>query len=233
MPRVLAVGIYAFICTLLAAFLTAFYSWRLLFMTFHGKSRADHHALEHAHESPWVMLAPLVVLAFGAVFAGWALDNWFIGAGWPHFWNGSIFNGPDNEVMEYLEHVPFWVDAAPAGAGVCSASALAYVMYIANPLLPIRLAHPFWRHLPFAAEQMVFRRAVRHDFRPADDTPGAAVLAGRRRDDHRRGAERAGRTDRPTGSRQVVKLQTGSLAVYAFAMLIGVVVLIGVFMLSR
>ncbi len=45
-----------------------------------AKSRADHHVLEHAHESPWVMLAPLVVLAFGAVFAGWLLDNWFIGA---------------------------------------------------------------------------------------------------------------------------------------------------------
>src|SRR6201999_2761225 len=48
-----AVGTYAFICTVLAAGLTAFYSWRLLFMTFHGQSRADHHALEHAHESPW------------------------------------------------------------------------------------------------------------------------------------------------------------------------------------
>src|ERR1700712_5611570 len=69
------VGIYAFICTLLAAFLTAFYSWRLLFMTFHGKSRADHHALEPAHESPWVMLAPLVVLSVGAGFAGWALNG--------------------------------------------------------------------------------------------------------------------------------------------------------------
>ncbi|HEX2941398.1 MAG TPA: NADH-quinone oxidoreductase subunit L, partial [Rhodopila sp.] len=74
------IGVYAFICTVLAAFLTSFYSWRLLFMTFHGKSRADHHVMEHVHESPWVMLVPLIALACGAVVAGWALDNWFIGA---------------------------------------------------------------------------------------------------------------------------------------------------------
>ena len=110
---------YAFICTVLAAFLTAFYSWRLLFMTFHGKSRADHHVLEHAHESPWVMLGPLVVLAIGAVFAGWALDNWFIGADWQHFWNGAIFNGPHNHVIENLEHVPGWVELAAAGLRRC------------------------------------------------------------------------------------------------------------------
>ena len=92
--------IYAFVCTVLAAFLTAFYSWRLLFMTFHGKSRADHHTLQHVHESPAVMLGPLIVLSIGAIFAGWRLDKWFIGADWQQFWNGSIFNGPNNQVIE-------------------------------------------------------------------------------------------------------------------------------------
>ena len=66
---------YGFICTVLAAFLTAFYSWRLMIMTFHGKPRADHHVMEHVHESPPVMLVPLVVLAVGAVVAGMALDQ--------------------------------------------------------------------------------------------------------------------------------------------------------------
>ena len=61
---------YGFVCTVLAAFLTAFYSWRLLFMTFHGKSRADRHVLEHVHESPPVMIVPLLVLATGALVAG-------------------------------------------------------------------------------------------------------------------------------------------------------------------
>jgi NADH-quinone oxidoreductase subunit L len=225
------IGIYAFICTLLAAFLTAFYSWRLLFMTFHGKSRADHHVLEHAHESPRVMLAPLVVLAFGAVFAGWALDNWFIGAGWQHFWNGSIFNGPHNEVIENLEHVPGWVEAAPLILGLLGI-ALAYVMYIANPLLPGRLANSFGGIYRLLLNKWYFDELyntifVQPTFRIArifwqvgdvtiiDGVPnGLAELTS-------------------DGSRQLVKFQTGSLAVYAFVMLIGVVMLVGIFMLSR
>src|ERR1700689_443594 len=73
------IGIYGFICTVLAAYLTAFYSWRLLFMTFHGKPRADHHVMEHVHESPMVMRVPLVLLAIGAVIAGKVLDLTFIG----------------------------------------------------------------------------------------------------------------------------------------------------------
>jgi NADH-quinone oxidoreductase subunit L len=225
------IGMYAFICTLLAAFLTAFYSWRLLFMTFHGKSRADHHTLEHAHESPWVMLAPLVVLAFGAVFAGWLLDNWFIGAGWQHFWNGSIFNRPGNEVVEDIEHVPGWVEMAPLILALLGI-AVAYVMYIANPLLPVRLAQSFggiyrlllnkWYfdelyNMIFVQPTMRIARVFWQvgDVTIIDGVPnGLAELT----------------TD---GSRQMVRLQTGSLAVYAFVMLIGVVVLVGVFMLGR
>src|ERR1700712_1571474 len=132
------IGLYAFICTVLAAFLTAFYSWRLLFMTFHGQTRADPHALEHAHESPIAMLGPLVVLSLGAIFAGWALDNMFIGPNWQHFWAGSIFNAPGNEVIEQLEDVPFWVEYAPLVFCLLGI-ALAYVLYISNPLLPVRL----------------------------------------------------------------------------------------------
>src|SRR6202047_618419 len=64
------VGLYAFWLGIATAFLTAFYSWRLMFMTFHGAPRAEHHAMEHAHESPPVMLWPLYVLAAGALLAG-------------------------------------------------------------------------------------------------------------------------------------------------------------------
>ena len=59
----------AFWLGVVAAFLTAFYSWRLLFMTFHGKSRGDHHTWDHAHERPAVMLIPLLVLASGAALS--------------------------------------------------------------------------------------------------------------------------------------------------------------------
>ena len=225
------IGLYGFVCTVLAAFLTAFYSWRLLFMTFHGKSRADHHVLEHAHESPWTMLGPLCVLAIGAVFAGWALNNWFIGADWPHFWNGAIYNGGHNKVIEDLEHLPVWVDYAPLVLGLAGI-ALAWVMYIGNPLLPVRLAEGFAPVYRFLLNKWYFDELynaifVQPAFRLArlfwqvgditiiDGVPnGVAELTS-------------------DGSKQVVRIQTGSLAVYAFAMLIGVVLLVGVFMLSR
>src|SRR5690242_7189224 len=107
------IGMYGFICTVLAAFLTAFYSWRVLFMTFNGKSRADHHVLEHVHESPWVMIGPLLVLGTGAIVAGKLLDSTFIGEGWQEFWNGAIFNAPGNHVLAGIEHVPAWAEMSP------------------------------------------------------------------------------------------------------------------------
>ncbi len=59
--------------------MTSFYSWRLMFMTFYGKPRGDHHAHDHAHESPKTMLIPLGVLALGAVFSGMVWYNSFFG----------------------------------------------------------------------------------------------------------------------------------------------------------
>ena len=209
------IGLYGFICTVVAAFLTSFYSWRLLFLTFHGKSRADHHVMEHVHESPWVMLVPLILLACGAIGAGYLLDNWFIGAEWPNFWNGAIFNGNRNHVIDNLDHVPTIVEYLPLIVGLAGI-ALAWVMYIANPLLPVRLAKTFGPIYRFVLNKWYFDELYSFLFvRPAiRGVPnGLAELT----------------TD---GSRQVVRIQTGSLAVYAFVMLIGVVVLVGVFMLS-
>ncbi len=226
-----SIGIYAWICTVGAAFLTAFYSWRLLFMTFHGKSRADHHTLEHAHESPAVMLGPLIVLAIGAIFAGWALDKWFIGADFASFWNGAIVNPAHGEIIEALEHTPAWVEYLPlvmALAGI----ALAYVMYIAQPALPERMASAVPGLYRFVLNKWYFDELYDRIFvRPAlwlanflwqtgdvtliDGVPnGLAELTA-------------------DGSKQVVKIQTGSLALYAFVMLIGVVVLVAIFMLTR
>ena len=70
---------YAFWLLVLAAFMTSFYSWRLMFMTFFGKPRGDHHAYDHAHEPPKTMLVPLGVLALGAVFSGMIWYNSFFG----------------------------------------------------------------------------------------------------------------------------------------------------------
>ena len=114
-----AVGIYAFVCGMLAAFLTAFYSWRLLILTFHGKPRADHHTMEHVHESPAVMLVPLLLLAVGAVLDRRGLRAPSSSA------STSTSSGtarsstaPHNHIMHAMHEVPDWVPLAPTVVGV-------------------------------------------------------------------------------------------------------------------
>jgi NADH-quinone oxidoreductase subunit L len=82
-------AVFAFWVGIVAALLTSFYSWRLIFMTFHGKYRGDQHTFDHAHESPWNMRLPFVVLSVGAVFAGAIFYSRFMGnAG--DFWHGAL-----------------------------------------------------------------------------------------------------------------------------------------------
>ena len=225
------VGTYGFICTVLAAFLTAFYSWRLLIMTFHGKPRADHHVMEHVHESPAVMLVPLFVLAAGALVAGFVLHPDFIGEGWQEFWDGSIFNGPDNHVIARLEEVPLWVEATPTVVGLLGI-ATAYVMYMFYPLLPMRLADRFRGIYLFLLNKWYFDELYDAIFvqplirlaRALWQTGDATIIDG---------VPNGLAEITVDGSRQAVKIQTGSLAVYAFVMLIGVVLLVGLFLVSR
>src|SRR5260221_10577967 len=84
-----AVGRYAYWMGLVAAFLTSFFSWRLLIMTFHGEPRASHEVMHHVHESPKVMLAPLIFLALGAIFAGGIAYEVFFGDERASFLGGS------------------------------------------------------------------------------------------------------------------------------------------------
>ncbi len=66
---------YAYWCLLIGVFVTAFYSFRLVFMTFHGEERMDHHTQEHLHESPWVVTLPLILLAIPSVVIGWPANR--------------------------------------------------------------------------------------------------------------------------------------------------------------
>ena len=83
-------GAFAFVIGIIAALLTSFYSWRLIFMTFYGKFRGEHHTLDHAHESPMNMLVPLGVLSVGAIFAGAAFYSYFMGDNAYAFWNYAL-----------------------------------------------------------------------------------------------------------------------------------------------
>jgi NADH-quinone oxidoreductase subunit L len=140
-----AVGQYAFWLGITAALMTAFYSWRLLFMTFFGAPRADHHVMEHVHESPQIMLVPLYVLAVGSVFAGWLAYEVFVGHGMEGFWRQAIKVLPENNSIEAAHHVPTWVKILPILVGVIGIG-IAYGLYIRNPQRPAQIAAK-WRGL--------------------------------------------------------------------------------------
>ena len=226
-----SIGFYGFVMGTIAAFLTAFYSGRLLFMTFHGKPRADAHTMEHVHESPITMWGPLVALSVGAIFAGWWFHAQFIGDNNAAYWQGAIFNAPDNHVIAELERTPFLIALSPTLTGIVG-FLLAVWFYLVNPQIPVMLAARFRPVYLFLLNKWYFDELYNLIFvRPAfwlakefwqvgdvtiiDGVPnGLAALA-------------------QDGSRQAVRIQTGSIAVYAFTMLIGLVCLISIFLIIR
>ena len=109
-------GEFAFWLGIAAALMTAFYSARLLFMTFHGKPRADQETMDHIHESPPVMLVPLMILAAGAIFAGYLGYESFVGH--HQVWGESIKVLAANDTVTAAHHVPLWVKKLPIVMGV-------------------------------------------------------------------------------------------------------------------
>lgn len=136
------VSMYAYIMLVIAALFTSFYSWRLIFMTFYGKERGDHHSHEHAHESPMVMVIPLAVLALGAIFAGmyWYEDFFGKVKHIEEWFGASIYMNHDtNHVIHDAHYVPTWVKLSPFVAMVLG-FVTAWVFYIKNTDLPKKLA---------------------------------------------------------------------------------------------
>ncbi|MFU8864879.1 MAG: NADH-quinone oxidoreductase subunit L [Rhodobacterales bacterium] len=134
-------GGYAFWMLAVAALLTSFYSWRLMFLTFFGTPRGDKHTHDHAHESPMIMLIPLGVLAVGSVFAGMIWYGPFFGStsevnAW---FAGAIFMAEGNTVLHDAHYVPAWVKVSPFVAMIVGL-AMAYWFYIVNPALPRKWA---------------------------------------------------------------------------------------------
>jgi len=218
------VGNYAFTMGIFAAAMTSFYSWRLIFMTFHGKFRGDHHVLDHIHESPPVMMVPLVILAAGAVFAGALFEPQFIGHEQAEFWRGAIVNLQEHTALEARHHVPDWVWFAPAVVMLLGYT-IAWYYYIDHPDLPPKMAARRGPLYLFLYNKWYFDEL--YDFlfvRPAKrlgyflwKTGDGKIIDGIGPD-----GVSAGIVD---WTRQVVRLQTGYLYHYAFAMLIGVAIL--------
>ena len=215
---------YGWVLGVVTVAMTAFYTFRLIFLAFHGTSRIDHHAAEHLHESPIVMLLPLGLLSIGAVFAGMLLQRQFVGAGAASFWHGSLVLSPERAIATSIASL---APVIMAVAGIV----LAYLFYIVSPGIPGRIVAatgPVHRFLlnrwyfdqlydaifvrPYKAlASVLWRVADRGVIDAAVEGLGGATMG---------------------GSAQIVRLQTGSIAVYAFTMLIGLVVLLTVVLLG-
>jgi NADH:ubiquinone oxidoreductase subunit 5 (subunit L)/multisubunit Na+/H+ antiporter MnhA subunit len=124
--------------TVAAAALTSFYSWRLIFKTFHGTPHDQHHC-DAARESPKAMLIPLAVLAFGSLAAGWPLLGLFTGEGALGFFRESLKYAPGNTVLEDMEHLPLEIALAPTAMMIIG-FLVAYQFYIRRPDIPVALA---------------------------------------------------------------------------------------------
>ena len=191
------VGLIAFWLGTIAAGLTAFYSTRLMFMTFYGKYRGDHHTWDHAHESPAVVLIPLYVLGAGALLSGFIAYDWFVGHDWTHFWGTtSIAVKSTGEVLHHAHEVPLWVTLAPLVFAL-SGIALSYMYYIAMPWLPEATVKSLPGHPRAVLQQVVLRRDLRRDHRPAGAPDRPLLLEEGRRRHHRRSRRRQYRRARP------------------------------------
>ena len=130
-------GYYAAGIGILTAFLTSIYSWRLIFKTFHGEYNNNDIKIEETHESPLVMLIPLVILSIGAIFAGFFFKELFVGLGGVNnFWQDSIFFLKPLSI----EHPPFWFLILTPILVILSIP-LAYYLFIKNKNLPTAIAN--------------------------------------------------------------------------------------------
>jgi len=216
--------IYAFACTVGAAALTSFYSWRLIFVTFHGHPHDRSH-YDHAHESPMVMLVPLAFLAAGSILAGYPFKDLFAGEDIAAFFRGSLRFAEDNHIIEEMHHVPAWVAVAPT-VMMALGFLVAWQFYIRKPELPGELARQQEPLYLFLLNKWYFDELYELLFVRPTLWLGRLLWKG--------GDGWLIDGFGPDGvsarvldvTRNVVRLQTGYLYHYAFAMLIGVAALI-------
>jgi len=217
---------YGFLMTVIAAGLTSFYSWRLIFKTFHGHPHDQEH-YEAAHEAPLWMLVPIGVLAAGSILAGFPFKELFAGHGVGEFFRESIKNHP--HIIDEMHHIPAAIAYLPTVMMVIGAY-VSYVFYIRRPYMPVELANQHQMLYQFLLNKWYFDELYELIFvRPAKwlgytlwkkgdgyviDGFGPDGISARVLDI----------------TRNVVKIQTGYLYHYAFAMLIGVAGLITWFM---
>jgi NADH-quinone oxidoreductase subunit L len=221
---------YGFICTVAAALLTSFYSWRLIFKTFHGEPHDRTHWRD-AHESPMVMLIPLGFLAAGSVLAGLPFKEIFAGRGVEGFFRESLAFAKSNHVLEDMHHVPLQIGILPTGMMLIG-FVIAWHFYIRRPDIPVELARQHDWLYRFLLNKwyfdelydLIFVRPTKRLGRLLWKSGDGWLIDGFGPD---------GVSARVLDvTRNVVRLQTGYLYHYAFAMLIGAAAFITWFMFA-
>jgi NADH-quinone oxidoreductase subunit L len=222
---------YAWFCVMTGVFVTALYSFRLFFMVFHGKERIDEDARHHLHESPWVVTLPLVLLAIPSLLIGWFTIGPVLFGG---FFGDAIFVLPRHDVLAELGedfHGPlaFLLHGltSPVLLLAFSGVAVAWYLYLKEPLLPARI------QARLAFVNKVLDNKYYFDWFNENIIAGGSRLLGQ-------GLWRGGDVTIIDGvmvngtansiariAGVMRRLQTGYLYHYAFAMVIGLVVLVG------
>ena len=226
-------SMYAFVLLVIAALFTSFYSWRLIFMTFHGRPRASTDVMDHIHESPNVMLIPLYILGAGALLAGVLFIGDFLGHGshnehenwYNSFWRTSLFAAEGNHILADFHAVPWLVKLAPFFMMIIG-FVFAWLFYIRSPHLPKQLARQHYGLYKFLLNKWYFDEI--YDFLLVRPAKWLGRFLWKKGDGwFIDGFGPDGISARVVDvTNKVTKLQSGYVYHYAFAMLIGVAALI-------
>jgi NADH-quinone oxidoreductase subunit L len=221
---------YAYWCALIGVFVTALYSFRLVFMTFHGRERMDEHTREHLHESPWVVTLPLIALAIPSIAIGWMTVGPVV---FGDFFGGAIAQASDGPIAvlgaEFHGPVAFVVHAlgSPATYLALGGVFTAWYLYLHRPDLPDRIAARFSRTHRLLVNKYYFDWFNENVLAAGVRNFGASLW--------RRGDETVIDGWLVNGSARAVaslallvrRVQSGYLYHYAFAMIIGLSLLLG------
>ena len=222
---------FAFYLLVFSALLTSFYSWRLIFLTFHGKNNISKDIFSKIHESPKVMLFPLFVLTFFTIFSGAYFVDYFMSYDYQFLWKDSIYLSPSNHVIEAIHHVPKWVKYSPLFMMIIGFAA-SFLFYILFPSIPRYLAKTFDPIYKFLLNKWYFDELYEFLFVSNIKKIGTFFF--------NIGDKKIIDGFGPDGissrvlyfAKQIGKLQTGYIYHYAFAMLFGLTVFISYFFLK-
>jgi len=219
---------YAFYLLVFSALLTSFYSWRLIFLTFNGKSNISTEIFSKIHESPKIMLFPLIILSIFTIFSGIYFADYFMSHDYQYLWQTSIFLSENNHVIESIHYVPKWVKYSPLFMMILGLI-IASIFYLFYPKIPKLLSTKFNPLYKFLLNKWYFDEIYELIFvRNASRLGNFLSNFGDKRVIDGLGPD--GISLRVMDiAKQVSRIQTGYIYHYAFAMLIGLMLFITYF----